>query len=239
VPVQAPRIEIVGVAGSGKSTLVQTLCQRHPSCRVADILHTRVPAHWPYVVHGLPRLLPLLAASARHRPPLSWDEVKFVVYVSEWHRFLRARREYRSGVTVLDQGPIFALACLLWGRKPVTRRDSFRGWYDEMVERWSVELDAIVWLQAPEEVLLERINSRDQRHEAKGRTALEGLGLLDRHREAYAQLEASIVGLGRPTVLRFDTSTMSPLEIAGELGEIFEPGPGRTLTDVRSGLNVG
>jgi shikimate kinase len=239
VSARAQRIEIVGVAGSGKTTLARTLVQRYPGFRVADILHTRVPAHWPYVAHGLPRLLPLLAGSARHRPTLSWDEVKFVLYISEWHRFLRARPEYRSGVTVLDQGPIFALACLLWGRKPITRRASFQAWLDEMVERWSLELDAIVRLEAPKEVLLERIDHREQRHEAKGKPALEGLELILRHRQAYAELDASIARLGGPRLLRFDTSTMSPLEIADELAESFAPGPEPTLTDVRPGANVG
>jgi deoxyadenosine/deoxycytidine kinase len=227
------------VAGSGKSTLTRALCQRYPGCQIADFLHTRARAHWPYVAHSLPRLLPLLAGSTRDRPALSWDEIKFVIYVSEWNRFLRANRAYRSGVTVLDQGPIFALARLLWGNKPITKGPSFRAWLNEMVEHWSVELDAIVWLVAPDDVLLERIDHREQRHEAKSKPALEGLDLLSSHREAYGQLYESIARLGRPEVMRFDTSTMSPVEIAGELAEIFEPGPERRLTDLRRGLNVG
>jgi hypothetical protein len=174
-----------------------------------------------------------LTGSARQRPAFSWDEIKFVIYVSEWNRFLRANREYRSGVTVLDQGPIFALARLLWGQKPVTKRDSFRAWLNEMVERWSLELDAIVWLVAPEDVLLERINHRDQRHEAKDKPALEGLDLIRSHAAAYGQLHESIARLGRPPLLHFDSSAMSPAEIAGELAGIFEPGA-RASVDRRS-----
>lgn len=236
---RAQRVEIVGVAGSGKSTLTRTLRGRYAGCRVADSLHTRQPAHWPYVAHSLPRVLPLVVRSARDRPALSWDEVKFVIYVSEWDRFLRAGTEYRSGVTVLDQGPIFALARLLWGKKPITRSGPFQVWLNRMVERWSAELDAIVWLVAPERSLLERINHREQRHEAKGRSSPEGLEIIESHRHAFEQLFDRMAGLSKPRVLRFDTSTMSPDEIAGELAEIFEERPARPLTEASRGLNVG
>jgi hypothetical protein len=218
---RAQRIEIVGVAGSGKSTLTRTFVTSYPGCRVADSLHTRMPSHWPYVAHSLPRVLPLVVRSALDRPALSWDEIKFAIYVSEWDRFLRDRPEHRSGLTVLDQGPFFALARLLWGKKPVTRSRSFAAWFDRMVDRWSIELDAIVWLVAPDAALLERINHRDQRHEAKGKPIPEGLELLELHREAYGRLLELVAGLGRPRVLSFDTSTMRPAEIAGELAELF------------------
>jgi shikimate kinase len=222
MPTRPPRIEIVGVAGSGKSTLTQTLRQRYTGCRVADSLHTRVPAHWPYVAHSLPRLLRLIARHVRRRPPLSWEEIKWIIYVLEWSRFLRASREYRRGVTLLDQGPIFGLARLLWGRKPITRSGHFQAWVDEMVERWSQEIDLLVWLVAPDHALLERINHRDQRHEAKGKSMQEGLELIKSHGQAYGQLFELIDRLGRPRVLRFDTDAMSPVEIADELAEIFE-----------------
>ena len=236
---RAQRIEIVGVAGSGKSTLTRALSRRYPGSRVADSLHTRVPAHWPYVAHSMPRVLPLAARSGWNRPALSWDEVKFLIYVSEWDRFLRNRREYRSGVTVLDQGPIFALARLLWAKKPLTRSKAFQTWLNEMVERWSLELDAVVRLVAPDQSLLERINHREQRHEAKGKSTPEGLELIESHSQAFGQLFDVMAGLGRPRVLRFDTSTMSPDEIAGELAEIFGERPAGLLTEASRGLNVG
>ena len=128
-------IEIVGVAGSGKSTLTRALRTDY-GCHVADSLHTRLPAHWPYVAHGFPRVLPLVAASMRDQPLLSWNELKFVVYVAEWDRFLRAERRSRAGAIVLDQGPLFALACLLWGGKPITRSARFEAWFQWMIERW-------------------------------------------------------------------------------------------------------
>lgn len=216
--------EIVGVAGSGKSTLAQVLRSQY-GCEIADSLHTRLPAHWPYVLHGLPGLAPLLAASARNRPLLSWDELKFVLYTAEWHRYLRYERDGRvSGTVVLDQGPVFALACLAWGRKPVTRSSRFATWQQRMVERWSLELDALVVLDAPDETLLTRIDERTQKHDVKGAERAQGLELVERHRWAYGQVLRLIEDLGRPRLLRYDTATMPAAAIAAEVAETLSVG---------------
>ena len=135
------KIEIVGVAGTGKSTLARTLADRDPGNRIADSLHTKIIAHWAYVAHSAPRVLPLVARSARVRPAFDWEETKFIVYVTEWRRFLRRACRDDSGLVVLDQGPIFALARLLWGGKPVTSTREFEHWLDENVAGWSVDLD--------------------------------------------------------------------------------------------------
>ena len=217
---KAQTVEIVGVAGSGKTTLTRALRSDH-GCHVADSLHTKLPGHWPYVAHGLPRVVVFFAASMRDRPALSWDELKFVLYVAEWDRFLRAEDRDRQGVVVLDQGPMFALACLLWGRKPVTRHASFEAWLRRMAEHWSRELDAIVVLDAPDAVLLERIDAREQRHDAKGVPSHQGLELLGRHREAYGRVFELVESYGRTRVLRFDTATMPPARIGGELAELL------------------
>ena len=221
------KIEIVGVAGTGKSTLARTLADRDPGNRIADSLHTKTSAHWAYVAHSAPRVLPLVARSARVRPPFDWEETKFIVYVTEWRRFLRRACRDDSGLVILDQGPIFALARLLWGRKPVTATREFEHWLDEHVAAWSVDLDGIVWLVAPEEVLLARINEREQDHEAKGRSIRDGLDVLLAHQSAYAALFERLEALGKPPVFTFDTSVMSPVRIAEEIEGILGRGPSR------------
>lgn len=230
-------IEIVGVAGAGKSTLTHSLERRY-GWQIADFLHTRARAHWPYVAHSLPSVLGIVARSTTNRPALSWDEVKLAVYVSEWNRFLRSNH-HQPGVLVLDQGPIFALACLLWGQKPVTRTAAFARWLGEMVDRWSVELDALVLLEAPDRVLLDRIDNREQRHDAKGRAERDALDLLDGHRAAYARLLGLVAHRGRPPVLRFDTSVRSATEVADEIAPLFGGEPDGWLTDAQRRLNVG
>lgn len=224
---ECQKIEIVGVAGTGKSTLARALADRSSGNRIADSLHTRTRAHWAYVAHSLPVVLPLIARSARARPALDWEETKFIVYVTEWRRFLRGDSRDDSGLLILDQGPLFALARLLWGRKPVTATREFERWLDEQVAGWSLELDAIVWLVAPEEVLFERINERGQEHEAKGRSLHECLDVLSAHQNAYEALSERLEALGRPPILRFDTSLMSSTRIAEEVARVLGPDPSR------------
>jgi shikimate kinase len=234
----ARSIEIAGVAGAGKSTLARALCERHAGFRIADSLHTRLPAHWPYVARAVPMLLPLLVGSVRRRPALSWEEAKLVVYASEWDRYLGSRRERGAGVVVLDQGPLFAFARLLWGMKPVTREDTFRAWMDETLERWSSALDAIVWLEAVEDTLRERIDRRDKRHEAKAASREDALELLTSHRLAYERVLGAVEGTGAVRVLRYDTGTRSAAEIADELAVTLDDPEARRLTDARSATNV-
>lgn len=233
---ESRRIEIVGVAGTGKSTLTRALVDSYAECRIADSLHTRLPAHWPYVAHSLPRVLPLITTTMRGRPRLSWDEAKFVIYVSEWSRYLGARPEHRVGITILDQGPIFALARLLWGGTAASRSSRFQDWMREMVEHWAVELDEIAWLDAPDHVLLRRIDSRSQGHEAKGRSREDALELIDSHRRAYARLRDLLDAAGGPPVLDLDTFAATPADLSRELGRIFEEK--QWLTNRNRVLNV-
>jgi shikimate kinase len=214
VKAAAAWIEIAGVAGSGKSTLTDALAARSAAWHLADSLHTRRAAHWPYVLHALPEVARMASLGVRVGPPLTWDEVKFVIYVSEWERYLRADHGNGHRGTVLDQGPLFALARLLWTEKPLTRTPTFEAWVEEMLDHWSRSLAAIVWLDAPEDVLLERINGRTQQHEAKGATASAATDLLRRHRAVYDRLLGVIERLGRPRVVSFDTGVASAAAIA-------------------------
>ena len=156
-------VEIAGVAGAGKSTLARRLSRGEGDVRVGDFIHTRTPAHLRYVVHSLPRIAPILAGTLGPGPRLSWPEAKLLVYVTEWHRFLCSRAEYEGGVTLLDQGPLYALVRLKAQGKNVTGRAAFERWWNEMLEQWASHLDLVVWLDAPDAVLWERINGRDQR----------------------------------------------------------------------------
>jgi hypothetical protein len=207
------RIELVGVAGTGKSTLARALVARHRDWRIAESIHARDPSHLPYFVHSTPGLVRLLGHALRPPSP-SWEEVKLYVYASEWHRYLDSHPEHGSTVTLLDQGPLFALARLLWGGSAATRSAWFRTWKREAAARWAHELDGVVELIAPDPVLLERINEREKPHAAKGKSAREAMKILASHRCALTEVLGDVGDGASIRRLRFDTSKRSLDEIA-------------------------
>lgn len=211
------KIEIVGVAGTGKSTLTRALVARHPDWVVAGSIHARTFGHLPYFVHGAPGVARLLAHGARRRPFPCWDEVKMFVYASEWHRYLSAGPEHGSGTMLFDQGPLFALARLLWGGSGVTGSTWFRSWTRATAARWGIELDVVVELTAPEDVLFERINERAKPHPAKGRPALETAETLASHRRALGEVLEEVERSKSVRLLRFDTSERRVEQIVDQL----------------------
>ena len=219
------RVEILGVAGAGKSTLATRLV-RGAGVEMADFIHTRRPSHLLQVVRGIPRLLPVLAAGLTRPPRMSWPEWKLLVYVTRWRSVLE-RRTPPGTVLLFDQGPLYALVRLDAEGKPFTTRPAFERWRDEMVEGWANELSAVIFLDAPDAVLWERINERPQDHKAKGEEAHAGLRFLARYRRSFEDLLRRMEKLGGPPVFRFDTSSRTASQIAEKVEAVLRDPRGR------------
>ncbi len=56
---------------------------------------------------------------------MSWAEFKLMMYVTRWRSVFRRDRDRRDGITVLDQGPIYALVRLKAEGKPFTTTRAF------------------------------------------------------------------------------------------------------------------
>ena len=215
-------IEIAGVAGSGKSTLARDLC-RGAGFSAAGFIHTRTPSHLIHVARALPRLTRILAADLAGGPHrLTWAEFKLLVYVTEWRRVLRRRSSHGRQVTLLDQGPIYALVRLKAEGKPVTTGRAFQRWWEEMLRTWARELSAIVWLDAPDGVLWHRINDRPQSHREKGASADVGREFIARYRRQFEQVLDRIELSGGPQVIRLDTDGTRPEDTAEAIRPILE-----------------
>lgn len=214
-------VEITGVAGAGKSTLTRALCDADSMYMRAEFIHTRAPSHLVYVIRSIPRLLTILAANLSRKPRMSWADFKLMVYVTQWRSFIQRRPEYREGITVLDQGPMYALVRLKARQRGVASSRSFQRWWDEMLTMWADTLSAVVWLDAPADVLRARINGRVQAHAVKGvsdeasqRFVAEYHGLFE---EVFGRLERS----GRPKLWRFDTGDHSVELLAADVRSVL------------------
>jgi AAA domain len=206
-------VEVAGVAGAGKSTLARAICTE-PGFEVGGFIHTRTPAHMVNVMTGLPRLLPVLLADPVRSPRISWPEFKLLVYVTRWLPILRREARRHGGITVLDQGPIYALVRLRAEGKPFTMTPAFDRWCNEMLGEWASELSRIVWLDAGDHVLWDRINGRRQSHKKKGEDADEGLRFITKYRSSFEDILGRIEAVEPSKVLRFGTDRATPEELA-------------------------
>ena len=214
-------VEVTGVAGAGKSTLTRHLLHATTDGTLAEFIHTRTPRHLAHVAHSIPHLMPILAGNLIRAPRLSWADFKLLAYVTEWDRFLDRSLTDRPGITLLDQGPIYALVRLKAQAKGVTRGASFARWWSGSIERWAGELDVVVFLDASDRVLWERINGRSQPHRTKGEPGDVGREFIARYRRLFEEALGRLDVPGGPEILRFDTSATAGKRIAAEVAPIL------------------
>jgi hypothetical protein len=220
-PVDRPRpalpgnqkVEILGVAGAGKSTLA-SLLGGQAGWEMAPFIQARRPYDLFQVVRATPRLLPVLLRGVTHRPRVSWREIKLLVYVTRWRDVLRRRQPGTETTLLFDQGPLYALVRLRAEGKPFTVGRAYEHWSEEMLERWASELTAVIFLDAPDAVLWSRINERPQGHTEKGEEDGSGLRFITRYRRSFNDVLGRADEIGGPRILRFDTGTATPDRIA-------------------------
>jgi energy-coupling factor transporter ATP-binding protein EcfA2 len=202
-------LELVGPAGSGKTTLYRALA----ACSKA--VTPGVPfGRWDHLRHGLPqaaRLLPAWAAAGGRF--FDEKELRSLGYVAGWAAALE-RGAAEDALAVFDHGPLFRIVRLRAFGPPLVARDAFARWSAAAVRRWARLLQTIVWLDAPDALLARRIDGRDERHRMKGGEAGETERFLGRYRAAYEALLGELRAAGGPEPIRVDTSREAPEAIA-------------------------
>ncbi|MEZ4656458.1 MAG: hypothetical protein R2911_02695 [Caldilineaceae bacterium] len=127
-------------------------------------------------------------------------------------------RMTRNGESLLiDQGPIFEMATLrAFGpeRLLAPQHDS---WWTTRYQQWAATLDLIVWLEAPAEILMERIRSREKWHAVKDGSLADMQDYLQRYQTAYEHVVSQLTAQHSIAVLTFDTSTISTAAITSEI----------------------
>ncbi|HWO71843.1 MAG TPA: hypothetical protein VNP94_14005 [Actinomycetota bacterium] len=204
-------VEVAGVAGAGKTTLTGLLCA-DGHFRRGGFIHARTPSHLAHVVRSLPGLLPVVAGPSVRGLGPTWRELKLMVYASRWHRVLRRRAEPGT-VTLLDQGPLYAVVRLR-AEAALHGDPRFERWCDRVLDVWADELAAVVWLDADDGVLLDRIHRRRGSHEAKGLPVADVGRFVQRYRALFEAVFEAISSRGGPQVLRFDTGGPPATEVA-------------------------
>jgi hypothetical protein len=129
-------------------------------------------------------------------------------------RLVFQRHMQRQGVTVVDQGPIFELTHLrAFGPARLGRR-SFAPWWDQSFRRWASMVPLVVWLDAPDEVLIPRVRAREQAHLIKQIAEAEAQTFLAHYRTSFAEVIEQLQRYAPIKMLPFTTSVVSVEAIA-------------------------
>lgn len=210
-------VEIIGPAGAGKSTLLGELGRQCPTLSLfADRLQVRDLKNLPfYVGSGLAALPTLLRPSGQGR----WytkEEISRILYLVGMP--LHFQRQQRCGdLTVVDQGPIFELTQLCAFGPARLNDPALAAWWAARFQRWAPMLPLVVWLDAPDAVLIPRIRGRTQAHVIKGFTAEEAQTMLARYRTSFRAVMAQLQRYAPIQVLAFTTDCASTEQIAQQI----------------------
>lgn len=210
-------VELVGLAGAGKTTLSRLLRQDSESVQIAPDIELKKLEHIPVFIRHISDWLPIYLQRGVSQRQLSWEEMKYITYLKGWPEKLRREPSNRGKVIVLDHGPIFRLATLLGFGPESLRSAAAQDWWSRLYRQWAFTIDIIVWLDTDEETLVERINAREQKHDVKGRDSAEAREFLMRYRVAYLRTLRRMMDFRQPRLLKFDTSQAPVDEIAREV----------------------
>lgn len=202
---------MLGPAGAGKTTVVQALIRRGVAVR------SQLQLPWATkvrVLGGIARdVVPAYWREQPHKRFFNLEELRRMLYIEGWQSQL-ARPVPDGAITILDHGPIFMLGIVREFGPDFARHECFIRWCDHAVKAWSVALDLVLWLDAPNAILLQRIERRQRDHVIKGKPYEEGCVYLDRCRLSFERLLSEMTACGGPNVLRVDAATVAPDDIA-------------------------
>ncbi len=203
--------EIIGPAGSGKSTLTGLLRGRDATIKTG------------LSIWGLP--LPLLATSTFSsltdlpglfgRGRFTLEDIKLVIQINTLRRLLRRESTKGYRALLLDEGGVFGLAKLrAFGGDG--EADSI-SWMTGLFNRVGPTLDAVIWLDAPDAVLARRIRERQKPHRTKDLSEVEIFEHLGRYREAFERVMLELTRRNAVKVIRFRTDREPLEEIANQI----------------------
>jgi thymidylate kinase len=200
-------VEVAGLAGAGKTTLAQALrqCDQHFMVGV----HLRRTGYLPYVASITRFFLPVFLRQYRHSRWFTREEMRSMIYLKAWHHVVSRQRSAEGTVAIMDHGPVYRLAWLQEFGPEIVRSRRFAQWSDGVLEQWAAGLDLVIWLDAADAVLVERIAARDRWHVVKGKSEQATYQFLTRYRTSYDQVLSRLTANGGPKVLRFNTDQES------------------------------
>jgi deoxyadenosine/deoxycytidine kinase len=206
--------EIVGPAAVGKSTLSSLLSQRDRSLRTGLSVW-----HLPHrlLLLNLCFALPVLIDLYRVAGWLAWEEFKQISRLVTLHRLLKQKWVGNYETVILDEGAVFTLARLsAFGREDIKSRFSDK-WSQRFLKQWARTLNTIIWLDAPDSILTQRIRARSKAHRVKEKTDLEISAFLTTYRHSYQTIISELTTYCDLKVIKFNTAELAQERLVEEV----------------------
>ncbi len=205
-------IEMAGIAGSGKSSLLATMMQRNTKIRTPSL--PRKAFYLPFLIRTASRWLPRYVLKYRDSRWFTLQEVRNMGYLDTWQKFIQRKDKGEGNIFVIEPGSIYWYSSLEEYGPEVCKCDKYQSWLRDSFKRWASSLDLLIWLDAPEGLCLQRVMARDQWHEAKSMTTDLALKELKCFRECYARIIPEIASQYSLKLLTFRTDQISTREMA-------------------------
>lgn len=221
----APVVELLGLAGAGKSALLEELRGRDGASAARSIWNQRRGL----LAASLLRSLPELSALAWETPRIGLEPLKHVVRLRALASSIERTRREREGALVIDEGPLFALAWFDVFAARAVGAPRFEAWRRRVLAQWAAALDLVVVVDAPDALLMERIRTRAKSHDVKESGDVEIQEFLHAFRGAFDRVLGDLPARS-PVVVHVASDRESPARIAQRVRlavHTFEPlGPG-------------
>jgi cytidylate kinase len=192
--------EILGPPGAGKSTVLDAVARHAPGVRTVRAYRSArtVSAY----LGAAAEVAPVLVCAARDirgaRQRLNW-----MVRLQASPRILRVDGR-GADVVLFDQGPAYTLVRL--HDRAADRAGRYGRWWSGELRRWAGLFDLVVLLDAPDDVLLERIRTREKPHAVKDVAAVEARQALAEYRARCQVVVRRLAATGSTRIVRVDTS---------------------------------
>lgn len=205
-----PRIvELIGPAGVGKSEVTAQLA-RMPGVLCTSIWEVPLTELAWATFCTIPSAATLIR---RAGAPLS-RELRHIARLRALLNFLDRDELSAYRYIVLDEGAIYTLSWLHVIGHSVFGDFRTNAWRHYIGALWAAQLDEVIWLDAPDNVLAQRLRTRAKRHIMSNASDRSVTAFSLRYRAAFNATIGLIQGHGRLAVRDYRTDHHSPAELA-------------------------
>jgi len=202
-------IELIGPAGVGKTTILKSLCDKDR--QITTGIHVGKIMFVIFLIINSILLMPAYIFQLKRNRWFGWKEIRAMVYLKAWY-FIIHHQIGKNKVVIMDHGPIFRLAFLDEFGPDFDHNSYYMKWWNNVLDAWNSTLDVIIWLDAPNDILLKRIQSRNRWHEIKEESTDTVYEYLNRYRKSCKKIISKLNDDLK--VPEFNTQKESPDQIS-------------------------